>query len=75
MDKNKLLGDLTTRGLNVGWLVAEMNKKDTPISMSTFYKKLRGESQFKASEIKAISQILKFSEEETFRIFFTELVS
>lgn len=45
------------------------------MSKSTFYKKLRGETQFVASEIKVISQKMNFSSDQMLDIFFDELVS
>lgn len=75
MKSNLLLGQLKSKGKNVEWLIKEMGKMNTKISYSTMYKKLRGESEFTAPEIKSISQIMGYSKDEMYSIFFEELVS
>lgn len=75
MKSNLLLGQLKSKGKNVEWLIKEMGKMNTKISYSTMYKKLRGESEFTAPEIKSISQIMGYSKDEMYNIFFEELVS
>ncbi|WP_239255480.1 BetR domain protein [Listeria ilorinensis] len=75
MKTNELTEVLKKQNINVRRLSIEMSKAGCPLSYSTIYKKLRGERQFKAREIKVISDILKLSEEQTMRIFFNEMVS
>lgn len=75
MKANVFLGRLKTMGKNVDWLVNQMGVQGESISYSTVYKKLRGESEFTAPEIKAISKVMGFSNEEMLDIFFEELVS
>lgn len=75
MKANVFLGRLKTMGKNVDWLVNQMGVQGENISYSTVYKKLRGESEFTAPEIKAISKVMGFSNEEMLDIFFEELVS
>ena len=60
---------------NIDWLVTEMAKVGETTTRSTVYKKLRGKSEFTAGEIKAISQVMELSPDETMDIFFAELVS
>ena len=75
MKSTVLLGQLKTKGKNIEWLIDEMKKQGTSISNSTIYKKLRGQSEFNAKEIKTISEIMGYSKEEMYDIFFEELVS
>lgn len=75
MKSNVFLGRLKAMGKNVEWLVHELNEHGEKISYSTVYKKLRGESEFTAPEIKAISKVMDFSNDEMLDIFFEELVS
>lgn len=75
MKANILLGDLKTKQKNVDWLIAELLTVGVEISRSTVYKKLRGESEFNAVEIKGICKIMNYSESEMLDIFFEELVS
>lgn len=75
MKANVFLGRLKTIGKNVDWLVKQMALQGENISYSTVYKKLRGESEFTASEIKTISRVMGFTNEEMLDIFFEELVS
>lgn len=75
MKSDVFLGLLKSRGKNVDWLVKKMNEEGETIVRSTIYKKLRGESEFQSSQIKAISKILKLTNKEMLDIFFEELVS
>ena len=75
MKSTLFLGQLKAKGKNVEWLIVEMKKHGTNVSYSTVYKKLRGQSEFKAKEIKTISEIMEYSKEEMYNIFFEELVS
>jgi len=75
MDANLLKGTLRIKGYSIAQMVAAMNKESVKISNSTFYKKLRGESEFTAPEITAITKIANLSKEEMYNIFFKELVS
>lgn len=75
MKSNVFLGALKSKGKNITWIVEEMNNRGVSISVSTIYKKLRGESEFNAPEIKAITEIMNFSKDQMYDIFFEELVS
>lgn len=75
MKANIFLGALKVKNKNVEWLVEEMSHSGVSISKSTIYKKLRGDSEFTAPEIKTISKIMGFTEKEMLDIFFAELVS
>lgn len=75
MKSNVLMAKLKLLNKNIDWLVAEMAKVGEMTTRSTVYKKLRGESEFTAGEIKAISKVMGLSSDETMDIFFAELVS
>lgn len=75
MKKDVFLGQLKMNGKNIKWVVSELAKHDVEVTESTVYKKLRGDSEFTAPEIKAISKIMGYSKEEMYDIFFEELVS
>ena len=75
MKSNVFLGQLKMQGRNVEWILDQMAERGLSISKSTIYKKLRGESDFNASEIKVISDIMQYTEKEMYNIFFEELVS
>ena len=75
MKSNVLMAKLKLLNKNIDWLVTEMAKVGEMTTRSTIYKKLRGESEFTAGEIKAISKVMDLSGDETMDIFFAELVS
>ena len=75
MKSNEFLGFLKTKGKNVRWLETRMNEEGVRITYATIYKKLRGESEFNAPEIKTISKVMDFTNEQMLDIFFDELVS
>ncbi|RBR36066.1 hypothetical protein [Enterococcus cecorum] len=75
MKSNVLMAKLKLLNKNIDWLVTEMAKVGEKTTRSTVYKKLRGESEFTAGEIKAISQVMELSPDEIMDIFFVELVS
>lgn len=62
-------------GKNVDWLERQMTKNGEQVSRSAIYKKLRGESEFTAQQIKVISKVMNFTNDEMLDIFFEELVS
>ena len=53
MKSNVLMAKLKLLNKNIDWLVTEMAKVGEMTTRSTVYKKLRGESEFTAGEIKA----------------------
>lgn len=75
MKANVLLGQLKSKNKSVDWLIEQMKEEGVTVSKSTIYKKLRGESEFKATEIKVISKVMGYSQEQIIDIFFAELVS
>jgi hypothetical protein len=75
MKTNKFLGLLKSKGENVDWLSDRIVEEGERISRSAIYKKLRGDSEFTAQEIKIISKIMDFTNDEMLDIFFEELVS
>ena len=75
MKSNEFLGLLKTKGKNVDWLSDRMIEECERVSRSAIYKKLRGESEFTAPEIKIISKVMELSNDVMLDIFFEELVS
>mgnify|MGYP003589950276 FL=1 len=75
MKSNVFLGLLKSKGKNVDWLSDRMIEEGEQVSRSTIYKKLRGESEFTAPEIKTISKVMELSNDVMLDIFFEELVS
>ena len=75
MKSNVFLGLLKSKGKNVDWLSGRMIEEGEQVSRSTIYKKLRGESEFTAPEIKTISKVMELSNDVMLDIFFEELVS
>ena len=75
MKSNVFLGLLKSKGKNVDWLSERMIEEGEQVSRSTIYKKLRGESEFTAPEIKTISKVMELSNDVMLDIFFEELVS
>ncbi len=75
MKANLFLGNLKARNKNVEWLANQMVERGVNITKATIYKKLRGDSEFNAPEIKVISEIMEYSKDEMYNIFFEELVS
>lgn len=61
---------LKERGRSVRWLLEQLKDTEASMSYSTIYKKLRGESEFTLSEIKQLSNILNFSDQEIMSVFF-----
>lgn len=75
MNSNKLLDDIKRSGLSVKIISKKMEEEGCPIAESTFYKKLRGVSEFNARQIKLLAKILEYSDDDIIAIFFSELVS
>lgn len=75
MKSNEFLGRLKSMGKNVDWLESQMNESGEQVSRSAIYKKLRGDSEFTAQQIKVISKVMNFTNDEMLDIFFEELVS
>lgn len=75
MNAQLLKGAMLMKGYTVRDMVKAMSDRGNNISVSTFYKKMKGTSEFTVSEIKSITEIAGFSNQEMNEIFFTELVS
>lgn len=75
MDEKLLKGMMMIKGYSVSQMVQAMNQEGIKISKSSFYKKMRGETEFTLNEIRAITEIAGFSNDEMYQIFFRELVS
>ena len=76
MDVNLLKSEIIKNGLSISRLIDQLNQEEgVQISKSSFYKKLRGETEFTRDEIRGISRIVDLDEHEIYQIFFTELLS
>lgn len=75
MDGDLLKGKLQINGYSIPQIVDKLNEEGTTITRTTFYRKLRGDSEFTAKEISAIAKIAEFSKKEVMDIFFKEIVS
>lgn len=75
MNADLLRGKLRMKGYSIPDIVDALNKEGLEISRSAFYKKLRGDSEFNAREIRIITKVANFSKDEMNSIFFEELVS
>jgi len=75
MNADLLKGTLQIKGYSIPAIVEKLEEEGVSMTKATFYKKLRGESQFNAKEITAIAKIANLSKEEMYSIFFKELVS
>lgn len=75
MDGDLLKGKLQIQGYSIPQTVSKLKEEGVSITPSTFYKKLRGDSQFHADEIIGITKIANLTRQEMMDIFFNELVS
>lgn len=75
MDKWKLKSALFSRRLTVTEFIQKLNEAGVKMSKGAYYKRVRGDVEFNLSEIKAIINVLKLSNDETQTIFFNEKVS
>ena len=70
MDGNELLAEIKRQGKTVKCLCEALD-----ISTSSFYKKIKGVSEFTRREIVEIKHYLNLTDEKLRRIFFVEKVS
>jgi hypothetical protein len=76
MDSNALKAKIILFGKTIDDIVNELEeKKGVKLSRETFYRKLRGTSDFSRKEILALSELLDMSDSETMDIFFNDKVS
>ncbi len=76
MNSNALKARLKLMGKTVEDIVRELRKvKNVKMSRETFYRKLKGASDFTRKEILALSELLELSDSDTMNIFFNEKVS
>lgn len=67
MDTRELAAELARNNLSIPAIANQIG-----IGKNAFYRKMRGESQFKQSEIKSLKKILSLSDERVMSIFFAE---
>lgn len=76
MNTNALKAKIMLHGYIIEDFVKELErKKSVKLSKETFYRKLRGTSDFSRKEILAISELLNMSDHDTMEIFFNDGVS
>lgn len=75
MNAALLKSEIIMKGLKMGEFFTELNKDKSIMTPSSFYKKMRGESEFTREEIKAIAETLDLSDRCILDIFFSEQVS
>lgn len=76
MNSSALKSKMLLTEKNVDVIISELvAKHEIKMNRSTFYRKLNGTSEFDRKEIKAISEILKLSDEEVLNVFFDKKVS
>ena len=68
-DVEKLKSKIKDTGLTITAI-----SRKTGIMRETLYNKINGVSEFKASEIAAVSEVLRLSQEEREEIFFARIV-
>lgn len=59
---------------DTGMTITAISRK-TGILRETLYKKINGETEFKASEISAISDVLRLNNSERDKIFFASIIN
>lgn len=75
MDSRKLKAALVLRGYSVDKLMALLSEQGVPMTRNTWFKKLRGQTEFTRKEIEGITKALGLAPEEMLDIFFKEEVS
>lgn len=76
MNSNALKARIMLLGKTIDDVVTELEKKHhVKISRETFYRKLKGTSDFNRKEILALSELLNMSDSDTLDIFFNDRVS
>lgn len=61
--------------LTVDEVINNLENHGVKMSRVTFYRKMKGTSEFNRMEILALSKILKLTDDETIDVFFNEKVS
>lgn len=70
MNRDKLLGEIKSKGLKVEAVIKRVNELGVPLSKSTFYKGLNDKRPFNSNEIKALMVIVGLSEKDMMDIFY-----
>lgn len=71
MNANLLKGTIVSEGLSIEQFLENLRDQGVLLSKTSFYRKIRGESDFYRKEILAIAKELKLSDEMLVNIFFT----
>jgi hypothetical protein len=76
MNSNALKARLVLLGKTVDDIITELNcKKNVKLSRESFYRKMKGTSDFTRKEILALSELLVLTDNDIMDIFFNEMVS
>ena len=76
MNANALKARIMLFGKTIDEVVKELDEKQgVKISRETFYRKLKGTSDFSRKEILALSELLDMTDADTMDIFFNDRVS
>lgn len=70
MNELELRAEIIRAGLSIPEI-----SKEVGLNKKTFYEKLTGKTEFKASEIRKIANILNLSDEQMISIFFAKEVA
>ena len=70
MDSRKIKSKMVLYGINSGMMVSELNAQGVTISRNTWFKKLRGETEFTRKEIEGVAKVLNLTDEEIIDFFF-----
>ena len=72
MDGKQIKVKLVEQGFTVGGVLEGLEKQGITMSRNTWFKKLRGETEFTRVEIMALSKVLKLNKKDVFDIFFKD---
>ena len=72
MNSNALKSRLVLLGITVDGLIKMLEEKEVKMSRETFYRKLKGTSDFNRKEILALSETLDMTDNDVMSIFFND---
>ncbi len=75
MNSEKLQDKVQERGYSVIDFLHTLHKNGVPMSKNSYYRKLKGETEYTRTEILGIRTVLRLSNKEVNEIFFEEEVS
>lgn len=75
MNVDKLKDEIKDRGYSVIGFLHVLEKNGVNMSKNSYYRKLKGETEYTRSEILGIKEVLGLSNDEVEAIFFNDKVS